>query len=650
MTLRIRRERPSRWVFEFPLDDRTRCHGLGERYGGLELRGRKHTLIPTDEHRHCEATDSMYQAVPFLLLVTKRETRALWLDSLAPSRWHLGTELEGVVRVELLSRRGFCLYLLGPGSLPQVVSAYTTLTGRAAQPPRWSLGHQQSRWSYPTQERVLEVANELRQRKIPSDTLVLDIDYMDRYRVFTVSAERFPDWPGLMRTLGEQCFRLVAIVDPAIHAAKDFGVFRDGRARGVFCRTRAGRLFLGKVWAGKSALPDFLREDVRRWWSEHLQFYTQRGVAGLWNDMNEPALFGQQTPLPPDARELPDEDAELFMQVSPEGTVGHLEVRSGYGFSMARAARRALLQARPNERPFVLTRSGYAGVQRHSAVWLGDNRSWFEHLRLSIPMLLNLGLSGVAFAGADVGGFGDDADAELLVRWYQTGIFYPFLRNHCATDRRAQEPWSFGLPAETAIRRLLRMRYRLLPYLEALFHEHRISGAPIMRPLSWHFPKDPMAADIDDQFLWGPSILVAPILSRGTMWRRVYLPAGEWFAFQGGPPLRGPMHRRIRWSWNAVPAFVRSGSVLPLYSPMQHTQEAPSARVTFRCYGKRAKGVYYEDDGITLGCQRGEYSEYALTYRQGKLSIACLHRGYVGPKRQYLCEAGGHRTRVDWPF
>jgi alpha-glucosidase len=313
---------------------------------------------------------------------------------------------------------------------------------------------------------------------------------------------------------------------------------------------------------------------------------------------------------------------------------------------MARSAYEALRHARPDERPFVLTRSAYAGVQRYSAVWLGDNKSWFEHLRLSIPMLLNLGLSGLAFAGADVGGFGGDADGELLVRWYQTGIFYPFLRNHCALDRRPQEPWSFGTRVERAVRKLLVARYRFLPYLEALFYEHRATGAPIMRPLSWHYPDDERCFGIDDQFMWGQEVLVAPIVVRGCTGRPVYLPAGRWYPWEGGEPLRGPGWHSVAWPFDAVPAFVREGAILPLFARLEHTDQAPGADVTFRCFGRRARGVYWEDDGQSFGYERGEYAEYALSYQQGRFRADCRHPGYRVQGRRYYYEAEGRRRKL----
>ena len=359
--------------------------------------------------------------------------------------------------------------------------------------------------------------------------------------------------------------------------------------------------------------------------------------------MNEPALFGNQRPLSSDARELPKDTDQLFVQRDAGGEIGHFEVRNVYGQQMARATLEAMRKARPDERLFSLTRSGYAGIQRYCAVWLGDNSSWFEHLRLSIPMLLNVSISGVAFCGVDIGGFGGSTDAELLVRWYQLGIFYPFCRNHCALNGRPQEPWAFGPGVEDAIRRLIAIRYQLLPYFEQLFVEHRQTGAPLMRPVAWHYPNDQTAQQLDEQFMLGQDILVAPILHRGKFRRPVYLPKGCWFKYDGGRPLRGGRFYDLEFPMNSTPAFVRDGAILPMAGPVQHTLQLAHASVTFRCFGNRARGRYWQDDGSTLGYQRGEFNDWKLTFTNNRFTSKCVHRGYEPPARRYFYQAAGRR-------
>lgn len=644
-----RQEAPSRWVIERPLADGERCLGLGELYRGLDRRGKTHWLFTTDDPHHTESSPALYKVIPFVILERHGVAVGLFLDSPAPQRWDLGTDLGSALRVTLLTRRGFQLTELGPAAVPALVAAFTRLTGRTALPPRWSLGHQQSRWSYATEREVRGIARQLRRRALPSDAVVLDIDYMQDYRVFTVDRGRFPRFERMTRELAREGLRVVAILDPAVKLDEGDGVYRRGRDRGAFCRTAAGEPYVARVWAGPSCFPDFVREDVRRWWGEEIGELVRLGVAGIWNDMNEPSAFDVGEWLDPSATELPPDEAQRFLQETPTGLVGHLEVRALYGSQMARAAWEALRRLRPNERPFVLSRSGYAGMQRFGAAWLGDNTSWFEHLRMSIPMLLSMGLSGVPFVGVDVGGFGHDADGELLVRWYQLGIFYPFFRNHCAMSRRAQEPWAFGGRVERCVRRLLEARYRLLPYLESLFAEHLETGAPVLRPLFWHAPDDREAREIDDQFFFGRDLVVAPILERARRRRAVYLPAGRWHPFDGGPALSGARWHTVEIGFDAVPAFLREGAIVPLADPVQHTDELARADVVFRCVGARATGRYREDDGSTLGYSRGEVSEWELRFNRGELRAAAQRLGFAATGRRYFVEHDGERRPFTLP-
>lgn len=631
----------ARWEFKFDLRREARCYGLGERYSSLNLRGAMHTLSTTDTSldQH-ESVDAMYIAIPFLIVQDGADAYGLFLDSPAPQRWDLDSGLINEGGIVLYSRRGWSLYGFGPAPLPSIVAAYTGLTGRHELPPLWSLGHQQSRWSYPDQETALAISEEFRRRNIPCDTIVLDIDYMDDYRVFTTSLERFPDFQAMVEQLNQNKFKVVTIVDPGVKKDSKYHVYQEGVKQDLFCKTSDGKLFVENVWPGKSVFPDFLQPETREWWSKHQGFLARLGVSGIWNDMNEPAFFNMRTPFDPQCPETPPDDQQPFMQTSPEGKVGHLEVRNLYGLLMSRSAREGLLKERPGERPFVLTRSGYAGVQKHSAIWLGDNSSWWEHLAKSIPMLLNVGLSGVAFAGADIGGFGANTSAELLTRWYELGIFYPFFRNHCIMGGCPQEPWAFGPRTEEHIRKLIAARYSLLPYIQNLFWEHKRCGAPLLRPLDWHYPQDENVFQIDDQFLFGESILVAPILHRSHTHRYVYFPEGQWYSLENNRRYAGGTVQRIRLELGTVPAFVKEGSIIPCLDPVQSTAEAPQAPITFRVFGCDAKGKLFEDDGISLN---SEYSEYDLLCTNSEFQMHKVYDKY-NSSRRYFVQIDGRKT------
>lgn len=641
---------PARWDFLFKLPESTKCFGLGERYSGLDLRGGRHTLCATDDPDHDESIDAMYQSIPLLILASGEETYGLFLDSPAPQRWHLDCNLDGQGRIELFSRHGWRLYAIGPASLPSIVRVFTNLTGRANLPPRWALGYHQSRWSYPDDESVRQIAREMRSRKIPCDTIVLDIDYMDGYRIFTVSRERFPNFRELISDLTKEDFKVVPIVDPGIKNDPNYPIFLEGIQNNYFCKTADGKLFLDTIWGGTSALPDFLNEKTRKWWSEKLGFYTNYGVAGIWNDMNEPTILDMDTaasglkgkkPLSGEIDELPPDDNQTLIQQLDNEKIGHLEVRNLYGYSMCQATYEGLIAKNPDKRPFVLTRSGCAGIQRYSAIWLGDNKSFFEQMAKSVPMLLNVGLSGVAFAGADVGGFGKDADSDLLVRWFELGIFYPFFRNHSSMGTRPQEPWAHSPIVEQHIRNLIEMRYRLLPYIQGLFWEHVRTGAPLMRPLVWHYPSDQFAAQVDDQFLFGSEILVAPILQRGKTQRLVYFPRGLWHPITGGSPIVGGKAHMVELKLGSVPAFVRDGAIIPMAAIMQSTAEYDRMPITFSAYGDTASGVYFEDDGESFGYREGIFNEWFLRVERDSFKAQEVHRNYQAPKREYYLQQQG---------
>jgi alpha-glucosidase len=585
----------------------------------------------------------------------------IFVDSPAPQRWDLDTEMISQGKIELFTRRGFYLYTFAATSLPQLIQAFTRLTGRAPLPPRWSLGHQQCRWSYPDEETIRELARQFRSRKIPCDTLVLDIDYMDEYRVFTYSKERFPSFPELAQELDRDHFKLITVVDPGVKKDEKYQIYRQGIGRNLFCKTARGEVFNEMVWPGLSAFPDFLKEETRMWWQESLKFYVDNGIAGIWNDMNEPAMFNNQTPLPNPLIEMPEDDQQLFLQQGADGPIGHFEVRNLYGFLMSLATRNALAKYRPDERPFVLTRAASTGIQRHAAVWLGDNTSWFEHLQKSLPMLLNVGLSGVPFAGVDIGGFGGDTTPELLVRWYEIGIFYPFFRNHCALMGRAQEPFSFSAPVEAMVRHLIEWRYRLLPYIQGLFWEHMRTGAPLMRPMAWHYADDEIARDSDDQFMFGQDIMVAPIFNANQKSRYAYFPQGNWYSLDssdgdnargegsasdggsndacGAQAIVGGQTHRIQCQLGRVPAFVREGAVIALADIMQSTEDYDASAITFHAFGHEARGKYFEDDGRSLDYQSGRYNEWELTITGERFEAKSVHKSFDADKRKYLFKA-----------
>ena len=448
--------------------------------------------------------NNLYTSIPFVLALQAGQASGMFGDS--SYRLEFDLAREDPARCGFAVDGGPLIYYVFAGPTPRaVLERYTELTGRIPLPPRWALGYHQSRWGYKTADEVLQLARTFRERQIPLDAVYLDIDYMDGYRVFTWDANRFPDPAGMVRELDELGVKLVTIVDPGVKQDENYAVYTSGRDGDLFCKTFLGDEYRNVVWPGMCAFPDFTNPRTRTWWGDHLAVLLDAGVAGVWCDMNEPTVF-VPTPmtLPDDVTHHGDGEAAL-----------HAQVHNLYGQLMARATAEGLRRLRPARRPFVISRAGFAGLQRHALHWTGDNTSWWEHLWMSMPQLQNLGLSGYAWVGVDIGGFSGDATGELLTRWMEFGIFQPFCRNHSAWDTHRQEPWAFGEPFETHIRAMLLLRQRLSPYLYSAFEEAHRTGAPILRPLLFDFPEDVTTYSADDEFLVGAALLVAPIARPG---------------------------------------------------------------------------------------------------------------------------------------
>jgi alpha-glucosidase len=472
----------------------------------------------------------------------------------------------------------------------------------------WALGNQQSRWSYFPESRVREVARGFRESRTPADVIYLDIDYMDGFRVFTWDKTRFPDPPKLLSDLRREGFRTVLIIDPGIKVDENYRVYKEGRAGGHFVKDERGGELRGSVWPGVCAFPDFTSAPAREWFSSYYRQHLDEGVAGFWNDMNEPGIFLSEMTPKPDIYHHPMKTFPLTSRHDGDGDAGtHARYHNVYGMQMARSTFEGLRKLRPDERPFVLTRAGYAGIQRFSAVWTGDNVASWDHLRLSIPMLTNLGVSGVPFVGADVGGFSGNPSPELYARWLQAAALTPFLRSHSEAGSNPHEPYSFG-PRFTDINRAsVELRYRLLPYLYSVFQEHTQTGAPVMRPLWFEYPADERTYLNEDQYLVGPDLLVAPVVTEAAVKRRVYFPRGDaWVDWWTGKRYEGGTEAEVEAPLERLPLFARAGAAIPTQAVVQHTGEMPRASLSLVVVrGADGTSSFYEDSGEGYEYRRG---------------------------------------------
>lgn len=583
----------------------TTLYGTGEVAGPLARNGRQTTCWTTDSFDYADETRSLYQSHP-------------WVLAVRPDGSAFGVMVETTWRCEIDLRRGIEFRADGPApavividrqSPAEVVRALAELTGTMPMPPRWALGYHQCRWSYEPDSRVRELAAEFRRRGMPCDCIWMDIDYMRGFRCFTFDPEKFRDPSALNNDLHAQGFKSVWMIDPGIKAEPGYGVYDEGRAAvsgepaGMthFVRRADGSEYNGEVWPGACAFPDFTRSATRAWWAGLYRNFLGTGLDGIWNDMNEPAVFDQPgKAMPTDC--LHDADPELG------GPGPHARYRNIYGMLMVRATREGMEAARPGQRPFVLTRSNFLGGHRYAATWTGDNRSNWQHLAWSIPMALNLGLSGQPFCGPDIGGFAGEATPELFGRWMGIGALLPFARGHSIKDSKDHEPWSFGEACEKVCRAALMRRYRLLPYLYTLFYEAHRTGLPVVRPVFFADPADPRLRAVDDAFLLGGDVLVSANVSAGGVAAEQPLLTG-WRAFEV-PDL--PEHNASQ-----LPRlFARPGAIIPLGPAVQHADERsldPLTLLLCRDADGRASGTLYEDGGDGYGYREGDYR--LTTYR-----------------------------------
>lgn len=614
-----------------------RFYGLGERAAPLDLRGGVYINWNTDPRTYDPGDDPLYLCIPFLLTLSAngRQAYGLLLENTARSWFDLGRSDPDAYILGVEDEAIACRLFYGP-TVVHILERFTEETGRHPLFPLWALGYHQCRWSYYPEERVRRLARDFRETyRVPCDGIHLDIHYMDGYRVFTWDRKRFPDPARMIADLHEQGFKVVTIVDPGVKADRNYRVFREGLEKGMFCRYPDGRLFIGPVWPGNSAFPDFTDPRVRAWWGDLHREFVEMGVDGFWDDMNEPALFGEDgATIAAPVRHAGGDGG--CGPLGPADGCDHRRAHNVYGLNMVRATVEGLERLSPNRRPFVITRSGWTGIQRYAAHWTADNRSDWASLRQTLPMVLNLGLSGVAFTGSDIGGFEGFATGELFTRWLQMSIFFPFCRAHTYFASPDQEPWSWGEPYLSINREAIRLRYRLLPYLYTALWQCTQTGLPIVRPLLLAFQDDPTVHRIDDEFLCGDALLVAPVLEEGVTARRVYLPRGVWWDFWTDVRYDGPALVEVEAPLERIPLFVQAGAVLPMAPEMEYVGQKPWDPLTLHAYpGAEGMAVsyLYEDDGETIAYRQGAYllHRFALSERTGTLELNWEVEGTYNP-------------------
>lgn len=580
-------------------------YGLGDKSTDIDLRGKRLENWGKDTYAYTKETDPLYKNIPFFLGLHHKTCYGIFFDNSFRSYFDFGFERPNAASFWAEGGEMNYYFIYGP-SMMDVVKQYTVMTGVPELPPLWALGYHQCRWSYYPEEKVREITSTFRKKKIPCDAFYLDIDYMEGFRCFTWSKEHFPNPAQMISDLSADGFKTVVIIDPGIKIDPQYSVYKEALEKGYFCKRMDGPLMKGSVWPGECNFPDFTHPDVRTWWAGLFKDLVATGVKGVWNDMNEPAVFEIET-FPNDVRHDYDGDP-----------CSHRKAHNVYGMQMAKATYEGVKQFRAPHRPFVITRSAYAGIQKVSSVWTGDNTASWEHLVIANNQCQRLSISGVSFCGSDIGGFIGNPTGELYVRWIQLGIFHTFCRTHSSGDHGDQEPWSFGTENELLVKKFIEMRYQLLPYLYTTFYEYVRSGAPMLRPLVLLDQQDVENYARQDEFGVGDNLLVCPILNEKMDGRWVYLPAGNWYYWWNDAFAEGKQEVWAEAALDRVPLFVRAGTVLPWAPIQQYVGEKVIDDMTLHIYYgvEKLESNLYEDAGDGYQYTDGDYM-YKRFYTEG---------------------------------
>lgn len=605
-------------VYISKVNDCLAYYGLGEKGGDLNKKGCYTENFNTDDPETDDDSITYYKTIPFYVALKEEATYGIFFDNSFRSYFDMGKEMGD--RIFFGAIGGQIQYYFIPGeNIKEVVKNYTALTGRMEMPPLWSLGYQQCRFSYFSQEEVRELVKTFEEKDIPLDVVYLDIDYMDGFRVMTFKIPNFDDAAGLISDLKEKGIRTITIIDPGVKVDEEYPVFKRGKEGNHFTKKLDGEMFIGAVWPGDSAFPDFSNKDCREWWKSELKkFISEHGMDGIWNDMNEPCVFNN------DHKTM----LESCLHNSDNGVIEHKEFHNRYGFEMSRCSKEAQEELHPNERGFSMTRATYAGGQRYSSVWTGDNMSLWSQMRMSISMNANLGISGFSFVGNDVSGFGLDSSEELFIRWMEMGPFIPIFRNHSNMYTRRQEPWAFGPRAEKIAKKSIELRYELLPYIYDLYYISHKEGLPIFRPMIMEYEKDMNLLNIREQFMLGENMIVAPVLYEGERSKTVYLPKGSWFNYFTMEKLQGGKWYKLPCELDEILVFVKEGAIIPTYNKkFRNVKERPN-NILLKVFGENAKGFHYNDDGHTMEYLEGKYTYMDIKVVDGKEELKLINNGY----------------------
>jgi len=606
--------------------------GLGEKTGDINRRGSFYQNWNTDAPAYANNADPLYATIPFFVGIHQQNVYGIFFDNTHKSYFNFGGGADEELFHFGADDGEMNYYVFGASTVSEIIKDYTALTGRTPMPPLWSLGFQQSRWGYDNPEQLLTIAKTFRNLKMPADVIVSDINYMDNYKVFTWS-DKYPNVKATLSQLKQLGFDMVTIIDPGIKVEKGYKVYEEGLANHHFATYPGGKPFIGHVWPGRCHFPDFTKTSTRQWWGNQFnKAYIENGVRGFWNDMNEPAAWGKEFP-------------NLIEFGDNENRKTLFTVKNTYGSLMAKATYEGTKAGMKGMRPFVLTRASYAGVQKYSAQWTGDNVSSDEHMLLGFRLLGSMGLSGVPYTGMDIGGFIGNPTPELFVRWLSLAVYSPLFRNHTCINFNYREPWLFGETNTQKIKAILEHRYQLLPYIYSAFYTANQSGMPLNRmlPIDYTFESQVFNTQYQNQFLFGDGILVCPVASTNNI-ADVYLPGKEnWYRYGNDKKYNGGESYFVESPLDNPPIFIKASSIIPMQSIVQNTKEKGDGVLYLHLYKGNKTNVftYYEDDGETYQYEKGDYYKRNIIYKDGKLIFEAKAGNYQSKFNKVVVQLHG---------
>lgn len=607
-------------------------YGLGDKPNHLNLKGKRYQNWVTDSYAYGKDTDPIYKAIPFYTGLHDKKAYGIFFDNTFRSYFDFSHERRNVTSFWADGGEMNYYFIYGP-KMQDVIESYTDLTGKPHQlPPLWALGYHQCKWSYYPESKVKEIASTFRKLRIPCDAIYLDIDYMDGFRCFTWNKEYFPDPKRMVKELANDGFKTVAIIDPGIKIDKDYSVFQEALEKDYFCKRADGPYMKGKVWPGECYFPDFTNPEVRDWWSGLFkELIEDIGIKGVWNDMNEPAVM-----------EVPNKTFPDDVRHNYDGNYcSHRKAHNVYGMQMARATYQGLKKYAYPKRPFVITRAAYSGTQRYTSTWTGDNVATWEHLWIANVQAQRMAMSGFSFAGSDIGGFAEQPQGELFTRWIQLGVFHPFCRVHSSGDHGDQEPWAFDEDVTDIVRKFIELRYQLLPYLYTAFWHHVDQGRPILKSLVLYDQEDVHTHYRTDEFVFGESILVCPIIEQNARGRRMYIPRGNWYNYWTNEVVKGGKELWVDADIESMPIFIKEGAIIPKYPIQQYVDELDIEEVTLDVYYKKGKEIstLFDDAEDGYDYTKGRYSmrTFKLRGKDNELIIQQHKQGKYVTKYHTFC-------------